>query len=70
MVRVAAYGESKRLLEVDQIKNVILTMRERIELMEQGEHDMPVGGVEEIGALAFDPPGLSQRLAPASGAWW
>ena len=28
VVRAAAYGESKRLLEVDQIKNVTLTMRD------------------------------------------
>ena len=29
VVRAAAYGESKRLLEVDQIKNVILTTHDR-----------------------------------------
>ena len=37
--------------------------RERIELVRQGEHDMPVGDVEEIGTLALDPAGLGQSLA-------
>ena len=34
-----------------------------IELVGQGEHDVPVADVEEFCALALDPSGLRQRLA-------
>ena len=34
-----------------------------VELVRQGKHDVPVADVEEVGALALDPPGLRERLA-------
>ena len=40
-----------------------IALGEGIELVGQGEHDMPVADVEEFGALALDPPGLRECLA-------
>ena len=40
-----------------------IALGERVELVRQGEHDVPVADVEQIGALALDPPGLRERLA-------
>ena len=40
-----------------------IALGDGIELVRQGEYDMPVRDVEQIGALALDPSGLRQRLA-------
>ena len=40
-----------------------IALGDGIELVGQGEHDVPVADVEEVGALALDPPGLRERLA-------
>ena len=39
-----------------------MALGEGIELVRQGEHDMPVADVEQIGALALDPSGLREGL--------
>ena len=40
-----------------------IALGDGIELVRQGEHDVPVADVEEVGTLALDPPGLRERLA-------
>ena len=37
-----------------------MALRDPIELVGHGEHDMPVRDVEQIGALAFDPSGRAR----------
>ena len=40
-----------------------IALGDGIELVGQGEYDVPVADVEELCALAFDPSGLRKRLA-------
>ena len=39
-----------------------IALGDGVELVRQGEYDVPVGDIEQIGALALDPSGLRQRL--------
>ena len=39
-----------------------MALGEGVEFVGQGEHDVPVTNVEEVGALALDPSGLRERL--------
>ena len=39
-----------------------IALGEGVELVGQGEHDVPVADVEEVRTLAFDPSGLRKRL--------
>ena len=39
-----------------------IALGDGVEFVRQGEHDVPVADVEELGALALDPPGLRERL--------
>ena len=50
-------------LEQQPVDEGGMALRNPIELMGQGEHDMPVRDVEQVGALALDPSGLCQGLA-------
>ena len=39
-----------------------MALEDGVEFVRQGEHDVPVTNVEEVGALALDPSGLRERL--------
>ena len=53
----------RRGLEQQPVDEGRMALGDSIELMRQGEHDMPVRDVEQVGALALDPSGLCQGLA-------
>ena len=53
----------RRRLEQQPVDEGRMALGDSIELMGQGEHDMPVRDIEELCALALDPSGLCQGLA-------